>query len=120
MDKHVINDYSKMKRLLGEKKVADVLRRNWYGRSIYKVSSAINRSGNKYIGYLNTAYVVFFRHKKAPQYMWGLSDPDWIRTNDPQLRRLMLYPAELPDQLFLLFVIRIGFELMTLSFTAFD
>jgi hypothetical protein len=27
-------------------------------------------------------------------------DPDWIRTNDPQLRRLMLYPAELPDQLF--------------------
>lgn len=26
-----------------------------------------------------------------------LSDPDWIRTNDPQLRRLMLYPTELPD-----------------------
>ncbi len=25
------------------------------------------------------------------------SDPDWIRTNDPQLRRLMLYPTELPD-----------------------
>ena len=25
------------------------------------------------------------------------SDPDWIRTNDPQLRRLMLYPAELQD-----------------------
>ena len=25
-------------------------------------------------------------------------DPDWIRTNDPQLRRLMLYPTELPDQ----------------------
>ena len=24
-------------------------------------------------------------------------DPDWIRTNDPQLRRLMLYPTELPD-----------------------
>ncbi len=27
-------------------------------------------------------------------------DPDWIRTNDPQLRRLMLYPTELPDQFF--------------------
>ncbi len=26
------------------------------------------------------------------------SDPDWIRTNDPQLRRLMLYPAELPGR----------------------
>ena len=26
-----------------------------------------------------------------------LSDPDWIRTNDHQLRRLMLYPTELPD-----------------------
>ena len=25
-------------------------------------------------------------------------DPDWIRTNDPQLRRLVLYPTELPDQ----------------------
>jgi hypothetical protein len=27
-----------------------------------------------------------------------LSDPDWTRTNDPQLRRLLLYPAELRDQ----------------------
>ena len=26
------------------------------------------------------------------------SDPDWIRTNDPQLRRLVLYPAELPGR----------------------
>ena len=25
------------------------------------------------------------------------SDPDRIRTYDPQLRRLMLYPTELPD-----------------------
>ena len=25
-------------------------------------------------------------------------DPDGIRTHDPQLRRLLLYPAELPDQ----------------------
>ena len=31
-------------------------------------------------------------------------DPDWIRTNDHQLRRLMLYPTELPD----LFPIRLG------------
>jgi hypothetical protein len=26
-----------------------------------------------------------------------LGDPDWIRTNDPQLRRLLLYPTELRD-----------------------
>ena len=26
-----------------------------------------------------------------------LSDPDWIQTNDPQLRRLLLYSTELPD-----------------------
>jgi hypothetical protein len=26
-------------------------------------------------------------------------EPDWIRTNDPQLRRLMLYPTELPVRL---------------------
>jgi hypothetical protein len=25
-------------------------------------------------------------------------DPDWIRTNDLQLRRLPLYPAELRDR----------------------
>jgi hypothetical protein len=28
-------------------------------------------------------------------------DPGGIRTHDPQLRRLLLYPAELPDQGFL-------------------
>jgi hypothetical protein len=33
-------------------------------------------------------------------------DPDWIRTNDPQLRRLMLYPAELPDQLLNLYMLQ--------------
>ena len=32
-------------------------------------------------------------------------DPDRIRTCDPQLRRLLLYPAELPDQSFQ-FVVR--------------
>ncbi len=35
---------------------------------------------------------------KAPLYGAMFCDPDWIRTNDPQLRRLMLYPTELPDQ----------------------
>ncbi len=30
-------------------------------------------------------------------FVGALCDPDWIRTNDPQLRRLMLYPAELPN-----------------------
>jgi hypothetical protein len=29
------------------------------------------------------------------------SDPSGIRTHDPQLRRLLLYPAELPDHSFL-------------------
>lgn len=32
-----------------------------------------------------------------------MCEPDWIRTNDPQLRRLMLYPAELPVRLLLFF-----------------
>ena len=26
-------------------------------------------------------------------------DPVWIRTKDPQLRRLLLYPTELQDQI---------------------
>ena len=27
-----------------------------------------------------------------------MSDPDWIQTNDPKLRRFVLYSAELPGQ----------------------
>jgi hypothetical protein len=38
-----------------------------------------------------SAYIEIFLFK---------SDPDWIRTNGPQLRRLLLYPAELRDQYF--------------------
>jgi hypothetical protein len=28
---------------------------------------------------------------------YEISDPDWIQTNDPKLRRFVLYSAELPD-----------------------
>ena len=40
------------------------------------------------------------RSERKLKALIGLSasDPDWIRTNDPQLRRLMLYPAELPNR----------------------
>ncbi len=38
-----------------------------------------------------------FAIKKPPQKCEGLCDPDRIRTCDPQLRRLLLYPAELLD-----------------------
>ena len=34
----------------------------------------------------------------------GSCDPDWIRTNDPQLRRLVLYPAELPGRYSVYFI----------------
>ena len=41
-------------------------------------------------------------HKKSTQLSLSafalVCDPDRIRTCDPQLRRLLLYPAELPDQ----------------------
>ena len=43
--------------------------------------------------------------KKKPLEKGALSDPDRIRTCGPQLRRLLLYPTELPDQLF-----RLNFE----------
>src|SRR5690348_7387356 len=41
------------------------------------------------------------RHAKSLQAIApeGFRDPDAIRTHDRQLRRLMLYPAELPDRL---------------------
>ena len=42
-------------------------------------------------------------------------DPDWIRTNDPQLRRLMLYPTELPD---LFRVANIGHYFFSIYLTA--
>jgi hypothetical protein len=31
------------------------------------------------------------------RFDFSFGDPDWIQTNDPQLRRLLLYSAELPD-----------------------
>ncbi len=30
---------------------------------------------------------------------FAFSDSDWIRTNGPHLRRMTLYPAELPNHL---------------------
>ena len=52
-----------------------------------------------------------WRHKtKASENHWFseafcdlvniVGDPVGIRTQDPQLRRLLLYPAELPDRIF--------------------
>ena len=37
---------------------------------------------------------IFERFIGVPQAFLS-GDPGWIRTSDPQLRRLMLYPAEL-------------------------
>ena len=34
-----------------------------------------------------------------PSYRGRLCDSDWIRTNGPHLRRMTLYPAELPNRL---------------------
>ncbi len=44
-----------------------------------------------------------FRNKKALNLSAFLCDPDWIRTNDLLLRRQLLYPAELPDQIFFMY-----------------
>ena len=48
----------------------------------------------------NTAQLLMRTHKKGNRngsldVIFG--DPAGIRTPDPQLRRLLLYPAELPD-----------------------
>ena len=40
-----------------------------------------------------------FRIKKASHFRERLCDSDWIRTNGPHLRRMTLYPAELPNRL---------------------
>ena len=42
------------------------------------------------------------RIKKAYHFRDRLCDSDWIRTNGPHLRRMTLYPAELPNPLFFL------------------
>ena len=39
------------------------------------------------------------RIKKAYHFRDRLCDSDWIRTNGPHLRRMTLYPAELPNPL---------------------
>ena len=35
---------------------------------------------------------------KSPDFAF-IGDPDWIQTNDPKLRRFVLYSAELPGLL---------------------
>ena len=42
---------------------------------------------------------IFILNKKAEPKFRFTSDPDWIQTNDPKLRRFVLYSAELPDHL---------------------
>jgi hypothetical protein len=37
-------------------------------------------------------------HSFYPDFQFVFSDPGGIRTHDPQLRRLLLYPAELRGQ----------------------
>ena len=41
------------------------------------------------------------RKSLPPIFRGRLCDSDWIRTNGPHLRRMTLYPAELPNQLLL-------------------
>ncbi len=47
------------------------------------------------------------------------SDPVWIRTKDLQLRRLLLYPAELRDQLSRVQIYRILLTIETYTFYTF-
>ena len=50
-------------------------------------------SKEKLLQYLNIEGVVRF----LLPFGFSFGDPAGIRTQDPQLRRLLLYPAELPD-----------------------
>jgi hypothetical protein len=52
-----------------------------------------------FIEFSSVKYITISRHKiKSLYFFRGFkSDPDWIQTNDLQLRRLPLYSAELPD-----------------------
>ncbi len=51
---------------------------------------------NKYLDFLKTICKSKISYKKNP-IEWGFSDRDTIRTCDRLLRRQMLYPAELRD-----------------------
>ena len=43
--------------------------------------------------------IVVFQAQKKPSNLTAFSgDPDRIRTRDPQITKLLLYPAELPDR----------------------
>ena len=43
-------------------------------------------------------YQLGIQKKESPFQELSFRDPGGIRTHDPQLRRLLLYPAELRDQ----------------------
>ena len=71
--------------------------------------------------------IVLCKYDKKSSYflvtaLFLICDPDAIRTHDPQLRRLLLYPAELPDPAFavakvLLFIYNQKTFLIILSFS---
>ena len=51
-------------------------------------------------------FVITCKHKKSNALKRCYSsDPGEIRTHDPQFRRLLLYPAELPDHRVCLYVL---------------
>ncbi len=55
------------------------------------------------MGVLAKTSIGFKKQSQSNMIGFVFCDLDWIRTNDPQLRRLMLYPAELPSPFFIWF-----------------
>ena len=72
-----------------------------FGKFIYFFSNAMFCNSNNY--FYQTEKLYEYKKTRRSHLMSGyvlfLSDPGGIRTHDPQLRRLLLYPAELLDQL---------------------
>ena len=72
--------------------------------NLYQYILAIEINISFYIRYLQNIFHLEldrYRHKERVTTLfrwWPSSDPLGIRTQDPQLRRLLLYPAELPNQ----------------------
>ena len=55
--------------------------------------------------YQHFSLAYFLQQKSNARKRCYFGDPGEIRTHDPQFRRLLLYPAELPDHLYVLHVL---------------
>ena len=85
---------SRWGRELGDLKVESSVE-TWLQALFASVYSEIDSQNGTKAEILETSLGRLARRRNVRKILGFIGDPAWIRTRDPQLRRLMLYPTEL-------------------------